>query len=92
MASAKRKGRRSLPLCLWHHVTSRNAHVAELIEAAYASIETDASEPTGAPALAFSQIQTPVDPNGAALPILNGRVFTNSVALVAEGDEGSKAD
>lgn len=93
MASAKRKGRRVIAIMFGGTTSrSRNAHVAELIEAAYVSIESDKSKPASAPALAFSQIQTPVDPNGAALPVLNGKVFTNSVALVAEGDEGSKAD
>ena len=41
--------------------------------------------------ISFSDIQPPLEPNGAAMPVLNGRVF-GADAIVAEGDEGSKSD
>ncbi len=93
MASAKRNGRRVIAIMFGGTTSrSRDSHVAELIEAAYTSMTSDKAGPPDAAALTFSQIQTPVDPNGAALPVLNGKVFTPSMVQIAEGDEGSKAE
>ena len=41
--------------------------------------------------ITFSDIQPPIDPDAAAMPVLNGRIF-GANAVVAEGDEGSKQD
>lgn len=93
MASAKRNGRRVIAIMFGGTTSrSRDSHVAELIEAAYTSMTSDKAGQPDAAALTFSQIQTPVDPNGAALPVLNGKVFTPSMVQIAEGDEGSKAE
>ncbi|MEM9938141.1 MAG: D-alanyl-D-alanine carboxypeptidase family protein [Pseudomonadota bacterium] len=90
MASAKRRGRRVVAIMFGGSTSrSRDQHVADLIEAAYLSFE-DLEEET--PALrtrqTFASIQAPVDPNSAAMPMLNGKVF----GPVAQGDEGSKSE
>jgi D-alanyl-D-alanine carboxypeptidase len=71
---------------------SRDQHVADLVEAAYQSFETDETIPPEQQLrLSFSNIQPPIDPDGAAMPVLNGRVF-GAGAVAAEGDEGSKSN
>ncbi|MDJ0922672.1 MAG: D-alanyl-D-alanine carboxypeptidase family protein [Henriciella sp.] len=90
MASAKRNGRRVIAVMYGGSTSrSRDQHVADLIEAAYLSFDDMEDE---APALrarqTFASIQAPVDPNGAAMPMLNGKVF----GPIAQGDEGSKSE
>lgn len=93
MASAKRKGRRVIAIMFGGSSSkSRDAHVTELIEAAYLSLETPNQVAPQTATASFAEIQAPIDPNDAAMPVLNGKIFDNSVALVAEGDAGSKAD
>lgn len=93
MASAKRRGRRVVAVMFGGSTSrSRDQHVTDLIEAAYKSFEPSDAEPKLRATLAFSAIQAPVDPNGAAVPMLNGQVFGTAQEVVAQGDEGSKAD
>lgn len=91
MASAKRRGRRVIAIMFGGSTArSRDQHVADLIEAAYDSFEPSDAAPDVNLRLSFSDIQPPLDPNGAALPVLNGKIF--GAGIVAEGDEGSKSD
>ncbi len=93
MASAKRRGHRVVAVMFGGSTSrSRDQHVTDLIEAAYRSFEPTDTPPELRTTLAFSAIQTPVDPNGAAVPMLNGKVFGASNTVIAQGDEGSKAD
>lgn len=86
MASAQRGDTRVIAIMMGGRTSrARNAHVADLIEAAYASF----SGPTGEASKAATKIafetlsKGPLDPNAAATPTLNGRPFT---AIVGEGD------
>lgn len=92
MTSAKRRGRRVVAIMFGGSTArSRDQHVTDLIEAAYKSFEPSEATPEVNLRMTFSDVQPPIEPDGAALPVLNGRVFgANSV--VAEGDEGSKPD
>jgi len=96
MASAKRRGRRVIAIMYGGSTArSRDQHVTDLIEAAYASFEPVPSNPTLRSTLSFSAIQTPVDPNGAALPMLNGKVFGVTAAVTptfGEGDQSPAED
>ena len=90
MASAKRKGRRVIAVMFGGSTSrSRDSHVTELIEAAYQSLDTPDTLRSKISAREFAKIQTPLDPNAAALPVLNGKIYDESVALIAQGDEGS---
>ncbi|MEM7460855.1 MAG: D-alanyl-D-alanine carboxypeptidase family protein [Pseudomonadota bacterium] len=90
MASAKRRGRRVVAIMFGGSTArSRDQHVTDLIEAAYKSFEPSDDAPEVNLRLTFSDVQPPIDPDGAALPVLNGRVF-GAGSVVAEGDEGSK--
>jgi len=92
MASAKRRGRRVVAIMFGGSTArSRDQHVTDLIEAAYKSFEPSEVEPETNLRLTFSDVQPPIDPNGAAMPVLNGRIF-GAGAVVAEGDEGSKSN
>jgi len=93
MASAKRRGRRVIAIMYGGSTSrSRDSHVQDLIEAAYDSFGASSTPPPLRARQSFSAIQAPVDPNGAAMPMLNGKVFGASPVTVAEGDEGSKAE
>nr|WP_070960117.1 D-alanyl-D-alanine carboxypeptidase family protein [Hyphomonas sp. Mor2] len=92
MASAKRRGRRVVAIMFGGSTArSRDQHVSDLIEAAYKSFEQEDVAPELRMRMTFSDIQPPVDPDGAAMPVLNGRIF-GETGVVAEGDEGSKQD
>jgi D-alanyl-D-alanine carboxypeptidase len=92
MASAKRRGRRVVAIMFGGSTArSRDQHVSDLIEAAYKSFEQDDEAPELRMRMTFSDIQPPIDPNAAAMPVLNGRIFGAST-VVAEGDEGSKPE
>ncbi|MEE2878735.1 MAG: D-alanyl-D-alanine carboxypeptidase family protein [Pseudomonadota bacterium] len=85
MASAKRDGRRVVAIMFGGSTSkSRDAHVTDLIEAAYQSFDENQEADELKASYAFSALQSPVNPDGAALPMLNGQVFT---APVGEGDE-----
>ncbi|MEM9375909.1 MAG: D-alanyl-D-alanine carboxypeptidase family protein [Pseudomonadota bacterium] len=92
MASAKRRGRRVIAIMFGGSTArSRDQHVSDLIEAAYKSFEPDDVEPTLRLRMSFGEVQPPVDPNAAAMPVLNGQVF-GANTILADGDEGSKSD
>lgn len=85
MASAKRRGRRVVAIMFGGSTArSRDQHVSDLIEAAYKSFEQGDEAPELRMRMTFSDIQPPIDPNAAAMPVLNGRIFGAS-AVVAEG-------
>ena len=86
MASAKRDGRRVIAIMFGGSTAkSRDAHVTDLIEAAYLSFG-ESEDPDDVRAnYAFSALQSPIDPNGAAMPMLNGQVFSSNP--IGEGDE-----
>ncbi|MEQ8557037.1 MAG: D-alanyl-D-alanine carboxypeptidase family protein [Henriciella sp.] len=88
MASAKRDGRRVIAIMFGGSTSkSRDAHVTDLIEAAYNSFDENQEADELKASYAFSALQSPVDPNGAAMPMLNGQVFTPNKTPVGEGDE-----
>ena len=92
MTSAKRRGRRVVAIMFGGSTArSRDQHVADLVEAAYKSFEPSEISPEQKLRMSFSEVQPPVDPNGAAMPVLNGRIF-GADSVVAEGDEGSKSN
>lgn len=92
MASAKRRGRRVVAIMFGGSTArSRDQHVTDLIEAAYKSFEPSDAEPDLQLRMSFSEVQPPVDPNGAAMPVLNGKIF-GANTVIAEGDEGSKSN
>ena len=92
MASAKRRGRRVVAIMFSGSTArSRDQHVTDLIEAAYQSFEPSELAPELQIRTAFSEIQPPIDPDAAAMPVLNGKIFGANV-VVAEGDEGSKVE
>lgn len=95
MASAKRRGRRVIAVMFGGSTArSRDQHVTDLIEAAYTSLDGEPDQLELRSSLTFAAIQAPVDPNGAAMPMLNGKVFAPVTVSqpVAQGDEGSKLD
>ena len=92
MASAKRRGHRVVAVMFGGSTArSRDQHVTDLIEAAYQSFDEPYLNPDdeGFQYAAFNRIQAPVDPDGAAIPVLNGQVFNVSAQPIAQGDEGS---
>lgn len=86
MASAVRDNRRVIAIMFGGSTSkSRNAHVTDLIEAAYKSFGEDNKADAVRASYAFSALQNPIDPNGAAMSTLNGKVFL--AGQVAQGDE-----
>ncbi|MEL6566809.1 MAG: D-alanyl-D-alanine carboxypeptidase family protein [Pseudomonadota bacterium] len=83
MASAVRGDTRVITIMLGGRTSrARNAHVAELIEAAYLSFTTPpATDGAIRTHIAFESVRQPVDPNAAAMPTLNGQPFP-----MGEGD------
>jgi D-alanyl-D-alanine carboxypeptidase len=91
MASAERDGRRVIAIMFGGSTSkSRNAHVTDLIEAAYNSFGDDSKADQVKASYAFSALQNPIDPNGAALPMLNGQVHVSDPA--GQGDESPGFD
>lgn len=91
MTSAKRRGRRVITIMFGGSTArSRDQHVTDLVEAAYRSFEDSPTDPRLRARLQFSNVQPPIDPNGAAMPVLNGQVFGATSPVIAQGDEGSK--
>ncbi|GGB63322.1 D-alanyl-D-alanine carboxypeptidase family protein [Henriciella pelagia] len=87
MSSAKRDGRRVIAVMFGGSTAkSRDAHVTDLIEAAYKSFDENNEPDELKASYAFSALQSPIDPDGAALPMLNGQVF-NANNPRGEGDE-----
>lgn len=88
MASAKRNDRRVIAIMFGGSTSkSRDAHVTDLIEAAYKSFDENNEADALKASYAFSALQSPIDPDGAALPMLNGQVFSGNSSVVGEGDE-----
>lgn len=84
MTSAKRDGSRIIAIMLGGNTSrSRNAHVEDLVEAAFTTL-TDPAHDTQ---LAFAGVLQPVHPNDAAEPMLNGKRIS---VIIAEG--GGDAD
>jgi D-alanyl-D-alanine carboxypeptidase len=76
MTSAKRDGHRIVAIMLGGSTSkSRNAHVEALVEAAFDALQmpVDPANPALRTDLAFAAINNPVNPNGAAEPMLNGQ-------------------
>ncbi|MEM7492234.1 MAG: D-alanyl-D-alanine carboxypeptidase family protein [Pseudomonadota bacterium] len=92
MTSAKRRGRRVVTIMFGGSTArSRDQHVTDLVEAAYASFKDSPTDPRLRARIQFSNVQPPLEPNGAAIPMLNGQLFSVN-PVIAEGDEGSKSD
>ena len=85
MASANRGNARIITVMMGGRTSrSRNAHVTDLIEAAYDTFNAPAAGTSKAETkIAFGTIGAPLDPNAAATPTLNGQPF---VPPVGEGD------
>lgn len=99
MTSAVRDDRRIIAIMLGGATArSRNAHVAELVETAFASLgqSPETIAPDGSP-MSFAAIRTQLNPNAAAEPMLNGKPLSevlaeaNSVPEVVEGDAADPA-
>ena len=79
MTSAKRDGRRVIAIMLGGNTSrSRNAHVEDLVEAAFTTL----NDPAHDTQLAFAGVLMPVHPNDAAEPMLNGKRIS---VIIAEG-------
>lgn len=101
MTSAIRDDRRVIAIMLGGTTArSRNAHVEELVEAAFASLgqNPDLIDPAQSP-MSFAAIRTQLNPNAAAEPMLNGKPLGEILAKQAadasallEVDEGDAAD
>ncbi|ABI77441.1 putative D-alanyl-D-alanine carboxypeptidase [Hyphomonas neptunium ATCC 15444] len=83
MTSAERDGRRVIAIVLGGaSAKSRDAHVTELVESAFVSIgqTPDLIDPN-TKLMSFAALDTPLNPNAAAEPMLNGRPLS---AILAE--------
>lgn len=83
MTSAERDGRRIIAIMLGGaSAKSRNAHVAELVETAFTAIGLPAEvvDPNQK-LMTFAALEQPLNPNGAAEPMLNGKPLS---AILAE--------
>ena len=92
MASAKRDGRRVIAIMLGGNTAkSRNAHVEDLVEAAFASLTSPEhnANPEEQNRLVFASVLTPVHPNAAAEPMLNGKRLS---VIIAEGGSDDEDD
>lgn len=99
MTSAERDGHRIIAVMLGGATAkSRNDHVASLVETAFASL-AGPSDPTN-PQLrgtttSFASVNVPVNPNGAAEPMLNGKPLSSyeplaqNLTLAETSDEGA---
>lgn len=79
MTSAERGGQRVIAVMLGGATArSRNAHVEDLVEAAFASLggPADPTSPQLRGTSVFASVETPANPNGAAEPMLNGQPFS----------------
>ena len=83
MTSAERDGRRVIAVMLGGaSAKSRDAHVTELVEQAFISIgQTPEVIDPNARMMSFASLETPLNPNAAAEPMLNGRPLS---AILAE--------
>ncbi|MBI1400878.1 D-alanyl-D-alanine carboxypeptidase family protein [Hyphomonas sp.] len=96
MTSAERDGHRVIVVMLGGATAkSRNAHVASLVEAAFATYGDPAEvSPTLRGSTVFAAVQVPANPNDAAEPMLNGKPLSAykadpvNFALADTTDEG----
>lgn len=82
MTSAERDGRRVIAVMLGGQTArSRNAHVTDLVETAFATLNQSPEliDPARKPMM-FAAIQTPLNPNAAAEPMLNGKPLSAILA------------
>jgi D-alanyl-D-alanine carboxypeptidase len=80
MTSAERGGHRVIAVMLGGATAkSRNAHVEDLVEAAFASLgdPADPSSPQLRGTSVFAAVQAPANPNDAAEPMLNGKPLSS---------------
>lgn len=91
MTSAERDGRRVIAVMLGGaSAKSRDAHVTELVESAFAALgQTPELIDPNAKLMSFAALQTPLNPNAAAEPMLNGRPLS---AILAEASATQPAD
>jgi D-alanyl-D-alanine carboxypeptidase len=83
MASAKRDGHRIIAVMLGGTTArARDSHVEALLEAAFNSLALPADDPQLRARLAFAALETPLSPDAAAEPMLNGKPL--SMILAAE--------
>ena len=83
MASAKRDGHRIIAVMLGGTTArARDSHVEALLEAAFNSLALPADDPQLRSRLAFAALETPLSPDAAAEPMLNGKPL--SMILAAE--------
>ncbi len=80
MTSAEREGRRIVVVMTGGRTAkTRNAHVEALVEAAFKSIDRSPATQRQVAELrkqsAFESVITPTNPDGAAVPVLNGKPF-----------------
>ncbi|MBY9067015.1 D-alanyl-D-alanine carboxypeptidase [Hyphomonas sp. WL0036] len=83
MTSAERDGHRIIAIMLGGaSAKSRDAHVKDLVESAFVAIgQTPEVIDPNAKLISFAALQTPLNPNAAAEPMLNGRPLS---AILAE--------
>ncbi|MEX1250674.1 MAG: D-alanyl-D-alanine carboxypeptidase family protein [Hyphomonas sp.] len=101
MTSAERDGHRVIAIVLGGATArSRNDHVADLVEAAFAQLNgpMDAATPKLRGTRAMASIQAPVNPNAAAEPMLNGKPLSAyaaqpvNLAMNLPSDQSSDED
>lgn len=101
MTSAERDGHRVIAVMMGGATAkSRNDHVEALVEAAFATYgaPADATSPTLRGTSVFASVKTPVNPNAAAEPMLNGKPLSAytpeavNFALVETNDESLTED
>lgn len=87
MTAAERDGHRIIAIMLGGHTSkSRDAHVTELVEAAFASYDAPANTTRLA---SFDEIRAPLHPDAAAEPMINGKRLS---VIIAEGDKDESGD
>lgn len=101
MTSAERDGHRVIAVMLGGATAkSRNAHVEDLVEAAFASLggPADPTSPQLRGTTVFASVMAPANPNGAAEPMLNGQPFSSfkaqpiNLALAEAAEEAVTED
>lgn len=94
MTSAERDGRRIVVIMTGGRTAkTRNAHVKALVNAAFKQIDRSPAAQRRIAELrqqnAFEAVITPTNPNGAAVPVLNGKPFGMGDASTEEPEEES---
>ena len=97
MTSAVRDDRRIIVIMTGGRTAkTRNAHVKALVNAAFKQIDRSPAAQQKIAALrqqnAFESVITPTNPNGAAVPVLNGKPFGMGDVSTEEPEESDVAD